>query len=188
MKTTEPLHVALRPATFDEDKNMSEPSTKELERRAKISATLKSRYPPLKQRFWAKVNKRTKGCWLWQASPGSDRALAYVDRKTRNAAVVAWELVNEAKVPKGKYVCHRCDNPRCVRPSHLFIGTQSENMLDCSAKGRIGRRESKLTIEIVRNAKDRVAAGETYAALAKEYKVALATIWLAVNGRTWRRA
>jgi len=167
---------------------MNKPPAKELGRRAKISATLKSRYPSLKQRFWAKVDKRAKGCWLWRASPGSDRALAYVNRKTRNAAAIAWELANEARVPKGKYVCHHCDNPRCVRPSHLFIGTQSENMLDCSAKGRIGRRESKLTVEIVREAKNKIAAGKTYTALAKEYGVALATIWLAVNGHTWRRA
>lgn len=87
-------------------------------------------------RFWEKVD-RTPECWTWK--PGPQRrgygAFAIEGRKFY-AHRVSWELENEP-IPRGLWVLHRCDNKVCVRPSHLFLGTRSDNMRDCASKGRL---------------------------------------------------
>ena len=95
---------------------------------------------PLAERFWPKVQKGD-GCWIWTA--GGDRTTGYGririgTRGTLQALAhrVAWELTY-GPVPEGLIVCHHCDNPRCVRPDHLFVGTYVDNMRDAEAKGRM---------------------------------------------------
>ena len=93
----------------------------------------------LANRFWAKVDK-TDECWIWKAykDPDSYGFIAMkIDGKWtgRNRATrVAWELTY-GPIPKGLLVCHHCDNPPCVRPDHLFLGTKSDNMRDAINKG-----------------------------------------------------
>lgn len=101
---------------------------------------------PVATRFWAKVEK-TDGCWLWRASLNGNgygqfalTAVRLPNGKMppghmRIASRVAWELEN-GPIPAGMSVLHHCDNRRCVRPDHLFIGTQSDNMRDAFQKGR----------------------------------------------------
>ena len=76
------------------------------------------------------------GCYLWT---GADCPKGYgktnVYGKTQNAHRVVWELAN-GPIPKGMYVCHRCDTPACVNPEHLFIGSPSDNQRDRVRKGR----------------------------------------------------
>lgn len=89
---------------------------------------------PLPERFWAKVQKG-QDCWLWSGSTNGRYGRIVVDGKNTPAHRVSWTLHN-GPVPDDRSVCHHCDNPLCVRPDHLFLGTQSDNMRDCAAKGR----------------------------------------------------
>jgi hypothetical protein len=92
----------------------------------------------LEERFWSKVD-RSGECWMWVASLASTGYGQFYDKPRRRTPIgahrVAWELAN-GPIPAGLQVLHRCDNPPCVRPDHLFIGTVSDNMRDMYAKGR----------------------------------------------------
>lgn len=85
-------------------------------------------------RFFEKVNK-TDSCWLWTSNKGYGRF--WNGSKLVGAHRFSYEYHN-GKIPEGMYVCHSCDNPSCVNPEHLFLGTQKENMLDKIEKGRVG--------------------------------------------------
>lgn len=86
-------------------------------------------------RFWGKVD-RTGRCWNWTASlDDKGYGMFKLDGRMWKAPRVSWLFHNAD--PGKLMVCHRCDNPRCVHPDHLFVGTQSDNMTDCAAKGRL---------------------------------------------------
>lgn len=93
----------------------------------------------LETRFWGKVRVRKGGpddCWVW--TDYIDRGgygIFSIKHRNKKAHRVAWELVN-GPIPDGMLVCHKCDNPRCVRPSHMFLGTTQDNMRDRNSKGR----------------------------------------------------
>lgn len=98
---------------------------------------------PLADRFWSKVRK-TDTCWLWTAglnNRGYGR-FQYFKRRERPglgrdlyAHRVAW-MLTRGSIADGLMVLHKCDTPACVNPDHLFLGTQTDNMRDCSQKGR----------------------------------------------------
>lgn len=89
----------------------------------------------LEERFWEKVEKG-KSCWIWRAAKDeSGYGKIGVSGKVEMAHRVSWSFEN-GEIPNGMCVLHRCDNPSCVRASHLFIGDQKENMNDMTCKGR----------------------------------------------------
>lgn len=90
----------------------------------------------LEERFWSKVEKSKDGCWLWTGSV-NNRGYGRINRcgKSVYAHRVSYELAF-GSIEDGMSVCHGCDTPACVRPSHLFVGTQKQNSEDMVAKGR----------------------------------------------------
>jgi hypothetical protein len=90
------------------------------------------------KRFWSKVAPDFMGCWEWQGGyDGHNYGKFWAQgHKNLRANRVAYEIVY-GPIPNGLEVCHTCDNPRCVRPDHLFIATHAGNMSDASRKGRM---------------------------------------------------
>jgi hypothetical protein len=144
---------------------------------------------PLAERFWSKVD--TSGeCWEWMGSL-NHKGYGFIWNKTRAALAhrVSWEM-HFGAIPDELLVCHQCDNPRCVNPSHLFLGTSKDNATDAAAKGRIGRGEhhyrSRLTEDDVRSIRRLRSDGELMTDLARRYGVHPTTVGLIVRRETWR--
>lgn len=155
------------------------------------------------ERLWAKVDK-TETCWLWI---GCRNVSGYghfsIRRRAFPAHRIAYELTF-GPIPDGLDVCHHCDNPPCVRPDHLFLGTRADNLNDMYRKGRrsAGERHSaalraalprgsqhhhhKLTDDQVRIIKAESVAGVTRAALAKRFGVDRSAIVKVARGLAWK--
>ena len=146
---------------------------------------------PVSERLWRRVVKRDDGCWEWQGKRGG---IGYGHIKddggaTRMAHRVSWELVN-GPVPDGMILCHTCDNPPCVNPDHLFLGTHAANAADRNRKGRDAHGErhphallnEALVIEIRRA----VNSGERQADVARRLGFATSTISGVVKRHSWK--
>jgi HNH endonuclease len=149
----------------------------------------------LEERFLTKINKTEAGCWEWTAFKnklgygqismgrrGEGRSLAHR---------VSYSIYKES-IPAGMLICHACDNPGCVNPDHLFMGSQSDNMRDCSNKGRVNKSikllgekhaRSKLSeddVRLIRSTKGRTTE------LSKQLGITTANIKYIRRGETWR--
>lgn len=155
------------------------------------------------EKFWRYVDKRSDNeCWEWTrtlSNKGYGRF--WINNKHVLAHRYAYEQTN-GHIPNGMEVCHKCDNPKCVNPAHLFLGTHTDNMRDAKAKGRtavpspMGRfaprrgadnPATKLSGQAVKEIRDAYAEGRgSYMALAQRYGVCGSTIANIIKGRTWR--
>ena len=144
----------------------------------------------VEHRFWSKVN-RSGDCWLWLAYRNpKGYGQFFFDGTMKQAHRVAWEL-DHKELPVGACVCHHCDNPSCVNPSHLFIGTLADNNRDMREKGRAryirGEKvgNSKLSSDDVRAIRGYVAQGQSRRSIARALGVSPSTVGDCVNGKTW---
>jgi hypothetical protein len=122
---------------------------------------------PLKDKIESKT-EIIGGCWIWQGkkNPKGYGITSFPKGKTVLAHRASY-IAFKGDVPEGKMVCHTCDNPSCVNPDHLFLGTAQENTTDMINKGRIHLVVSKEEIKAMR---DDFATGEyTKTAIARKY-------------------
>lgn len=140
-------------------------------------------------RFWSKVDK-SGDCWSWMRYRNAGGYGRFsICGKPRNAARISYILAF-GEIPHGLYVCHRCDNPACVNPAHLFAGSINDNTKDMVAKGRQARGErhpsAKLTEAQVIAIKQLYPSGEyTYRSLGRMFCVSDQNIKEILSGKIW---
>lgn len=155
----------------------------------------------LEERFWPKVSiGQPSACWEWQGSHSLNGygqiGVGGRSRKLLGAHRVSWELAY-GPIPDKLCVCHHCDNRGCVNPTHLFLGTHSDNSKDAFAKGRMiipkvklfGEKNprAKLTEKEVVQIRDEHASGEySLAELGRRFGVGPSTIFKIVTRKRWK--
>lgn len=150
----------------------------------------------LTERFWARVDQ-SGDCWVWtRARSAAGYGQMSVDGRVEYAHRIAWRLT-EGLIPPGFHVLHRCDNPPCVRPVHLFLGTNNDNVADMVQKrrnrvphpsaGGSSNHQAKLDLDTVEVIRRLYAAGDaTEEKLAARFAVHQTTIGRIVRGVTWK--
>ena len=107
------------------------------------------------------------------------------------ASRISW-IIHNGPIPDGQYVCHKCDNPSCVNPDHLFLGTPKDNTQDCIQKGRYHTKpgtknpNSKLKPEDVIQIRDLASKGATHEKLAAKFNLARSQITDIINYKAWK--
>lgn len=134
-------------------------------------------------------------CWIWIAGKYTNGygTIQTDIKKICLAHRVSWEIEYKSPIPDGFEVCHHCDNPACVRPSHLFLGTHKDNMHDMIKKNRWFHAtkekhgKHKLTLEQVQEIRLKYKTTHTtYRKLAHEYGVTHQSIYAILNKKNWR--
>jgi len=140
------------------------------------------------ENFWEKVDK-SKECWEWQAARDKDGyGFFHHHGKMGKAHRFSWEMHN-GPIPEGLQVLHKCDNPRCIRPDHLFVGTNIENVADRTKKRRQpdGERhnEAKVTLKQVQEMRRNGKTG-TYKSIGQRYGLSIAQTAKILNNQSWK--
>jgi hypothetical protein len=132
------------------------------------------------------------GCWEWRAGAANYRPRAYLGDRSRVAARASFMAFKREAIPASLFVCHSCDNLRCVNPDHLWLGSCRDNNVDAWQKNlqpsRAGLRNgrAKLGDADVAIIRRDLARGEHPKALARRFDVSPPAIYLIRNGETWK--
>lgn len=140
-----------------------------------------------------------ESCWEWGGSKTfTGYGRVWIDGKHVYAHRLAWELTN-GEIPKGMHICHRCDNPPCCNPEHLFLGTDADNTTDKMQKGRYKKgtvvrgqshklaKLSENDVRAIRAAYRPGKGGGDFGSkpLAKKYGVAHSLVWRIIKRKSW---
>ena len=140
------------------------------------------------------------GCWHWLRSKlkKDGRGIIWIDGKNVTAPRLAWFVANGVWPDDGMFVCHSCDNPNCVNPKHLWLGTNADNLKDAAKKGRIfTQRQSdhikgskhgnaKMTEDLVIKMREQHAGGQSIRSIARDSGMSFWPVWNAIKGNGWQ--
>lgn len=152
----------------------------------------------LAERFWRYV-KKSDGCWEWiGALNDAGYGILGIGGRSKGsirAHRLSWMFAHRRRaIPKGMQICHHCDNRKCVRPDHLFMGTNADNVRDMWKKGRgspppIHRGEknsrTKLKPKEVREIRRLAKQGESFPQIARQFRIGLSSVHRIAKRQTW---
>jgi len=160
-------------------------------------ALKRARFKDVTERFWRRTKWQENGCREWQ---GAQHEFGYgvvgIGKQTLKTHRVAWWLTN-GPIPEGMQVLHKCDNPPCVNPEHLFLGTDLDNQRDAMQKGRHSKPPvwngaanpaAKLAPNNVKMVRRMLSVGYTHRQIARIFGVTKSTIGRIARGTHWRTA
>lgn len=149
----------------------------------------------IEAKFWANVQK-TSHCWEWTGTKSkTGYGVLYTPHKTTDSRrrIFAHRFVHElyhGPIPEGMLVCHHCDNPGCVNPDHLWLGSDQENTADRHRKGRTVTGEkhtqAKVSEADVLLIRAKARTGRSYASLAREFSLSLQQVSRIVRRVNWK--
>jgi hypothetical protein len=154
--------------------------------------------PKVRDRYEKKVDRSgcPGACHEWTAYRNKGGYGQFnIEGRMYPAHRIQWTITNHQDIPPGMLVCHSCDNPSCVNPNHLWLGTNADNTRDKVEKGRAAYAAGEangsaiLTEDKVRMIREEYALGGiTCKALAAKYGVSMNTISLTINRKIWKHA
>ncbi len=150
---------------------------------------------PIIDRLMSKVITSPDGCWEWQGARRGSMGYSTLGNEPgklpRNiyGHIVSYEF-HKGLIPSGMVVQHSCDNPVCVNPDHLSLGTYQSNKDDCVEKMRhnkgVKQHKARLNDEIVRSIRKDAGNGEEGKSIAARLGVSDQTVYDVINGKTWK--
>ena len=140
-------------------------------------------------RFWLKVEIDPHGCWEWQGGKTHDGyglfRIGGADGVMRGAHRVA-VMLSAGSLSDAQVVRHDCDNPGCVRPDHLIVGSTLENNADAAAKGRYARRHNRLRRDEIGKIRAAATLGESKSSIARRFGVGRGAVTNLLLGKTYK--
>lgn len=163
-----------------------------------VGKGVKRDYCSTKCKLLGEIKKRN-GCWEWQGKlhpNGYGYTTNYETGKREHVHRVSHKIF-KGEIPQGLCVCHKCDNRKCINPSHFFIGTQKENIHDAISKGRMecvklfaskgeNNPNAKLDDERVRKIKLEIKEGIRCTVIARKYGISSSVLYLIRDGKAWK--
>jgi hypothetical protein len=148
------------------------------------------KFPTWEEHFWSLV-KKTDTCWFWMGSRATNGYGNFYDKRMPGRHGLAHRVaftVAFGPIPKGLFICHRCDTPPCLNPEHLFPGTHTDNMRDAARKQRLRiPRRSKLMPQQVSEIRALFAEGGlTQRSLARQFSIDAGQVWRIVHNKNWQ--
>jgi hypothetical protein len=153
-----------------------------------------SRSQTAEERFDSRYSVAPNGCWIWHGTISAGRrGMGYGELRVHSKITKAHRysyMRFTGPIPEGRLICHHCDNPLCVNPAHLFVGTQQDNMDDMAAKGRNNQPRGERSGRTYLSNDDVLAIWKSKGRLwpreaARLYRASIATVANIRSGRTW---
>lgn len=137
--------------------------------------------------LFGRIIVTARGCWERQGANNQGYATIGVRKHNWRVGRLVC-VIFHGRMKKGDEVCHTCDNPPCINPSHIYIGTHAHNMQDRARKGRNGPRARRLTLAKVVAMREEYATGKiTHAELADKHNASINTVAAVLQGRSWKK-